>query len=388
MRRRAAALLLALLALTVLVPASVSADETIYFTAVNETVLELSDSTMPFWSGGYLYVASTIFSGKELGVYYSRNNAKKTVVLYTRYASLAADMNTRTLFDGSGNQCTPAPIERNGVIFLPLSTVAQFFGLTYSSTKITITTGGNVVHGYLIRVKSSGVVLSDASFTDAAATQLISRYQMYDGAKTGTAPPATEEENPPGSQETPPTTGESAVSGEKIYLCLAVRDMADAAAWLDALDKYGMQATFYFPPEKLEGEGDLLRRMAATGQGIGFLTPAEGDGWTAKLEKANRTLMTAAGVKTRLILPVGATSSWLQAAKEAGWCPLQVNISHSARGMNTASAAAALLKRAEARKRGTVIWLDSNVTAAALRAFLAAAQSGEDRCLAVTETVS
>ena len=46
MKRKAAALLLTLLVLIPLIPASVSADETIYFTAVNETVLELSDATM------------------------------------------------------------------------------------------------------------------------------------------------------------------------------------------------------------------------------------------------------------------------------------------------------------------------------------------------------
>ena len=41
-----------------------------YFTAVNKSVLELSDATMPFWSDGYLYVPSTIFTGVsgDLGV--------------------------------------------------------------------------------------------------------------------------------------------------------------------------------------------------------------------------------------------------------------------------------------------------------------------------------
>jgi len=103
-KRKAAALLLTLLVLMPLIPASVSADETIYYTAVNETVLELSDASMPFWSGGYLYVPSSIFSGKELGVYYSRNAAKRTVVLYNRNSSLIFNMDTKTLTDGSGNE--------------------------------------------------------------------------------------------------------------------------------------------------------------------------------------------------------------------------------------------------------------------------------------------
>ena len=63
MRRKLAALLLCLLLVFQLSPVPSGAAETVYFTAVNKNVLTLSDDTMPFWSGGYLYVPSTIFTG-------------------------------------------------------------------------------------------------------------------------------------------------------------------------------------------------------------------------------------------------------------------------------------------------------------------------------------
>jgi len=386
-KRKAAALLLTLLVLMPLIPASVSADETIYYTAVNETVLELSDASMPFWSGGYLYVPSSIFSGKELGVYYSRNAAKRTVVLYNRNSSLIFNMDTKTLTDGSGNEYYPGPIEKNGVSFIPISIVAQFFGLTYTSTKITITTASKTVHGFLIRVKSGGAVLSDSAFTDAAATQLISRYELYSSQKETATTPT--DESPVTPDDTTPVTEEPDTGREKLYLCFAVRDTDAVKSLLDGLDKAGMQATFYFPLEKLKSSGDLLRRMAATGQGIGFLTAVDPDGqWLEDLKEANSVLAQATGEKTRLILPVSASSSQLQAAKDAGWCALRANLNRSAKGLTTASAAAALLKKAEARKRDTVIWLDANVTAGGLKAFLTGATAAEDRCLAVTETVT
>ena len=35
----------------------------ICFVAAGESILPLSDSTMPFWHNGYLYIASSIFTG-------------------------------------------------------------------------------------------------------------------------------------------------------------------------------------------------------------------------------------------------------------------------------------------------------------------------------------
>ena len=385
-KRKAAALLLTLLVLIPLIPASVSADETVYFTAVNETVLELSDSTMPFWSSGYLYVPGSIFSGKELGVYYSRNTAKRIVVLYNRNSSLIFNMNTKTMADGGGNEYYPGPIEKNGVVFVPISIVAQFFGLTYTSTKITITTTSKTVHAFLIRVKSGSVILSDSAFTDAAATQLISRYELYSGQKENTTMPT---DQVPDTPDTTPVTEEPDTGREKLYLCFAVRDTDTVESLLDVLDKAEMQATFYFPTEKLKSSGDLLRRMAATGQGIGLLTAVDANGqWLKDLKEANSVLAQATGEKTRLILPVDASSTQLQDAEDAGWCALRTDLNRSARGLTTASTAAALLKKAEARKHDTVIWLDGNVTAAGLKTFLNEVKADENRCLAVTETVN
>ena len=75
-RKLLAALACAALLIQLSVPAGAAG--TVYFTAVNMNVLELSDATMPFWSDGYLYVPGSVFSGysKDLGVSYSYNAAK------------------------------------------------------------------------------------------------------------------------------------------------------------------------------------------------------------------------------------------------------------------------------------------------------------------------
>ena len=52
--KRLLCLLLTVLMLCSLVPETTFADTTVYFTAVNDQLLSLSDDTMPFWSGGRL----------------------------------------------------------------------------------------------------------------------------------------------------------------------------------------------------------------------------------------------------------------------------------------------------------------------------------------------
>ena len=55
MKKRLCAALLAL-AMALSLCCAAIAEEQIYFTAVDERVLDLNDETMPFWFGGYLYV--------------------------------------------------------------------------------------------------------------------------------------------------------------------------------------------------------------------------------------------------------------------------------------------------------------------------------------------
>ena len=81
--KRFLCLLLATLLLFTLAPAKTEAETTVYFTAVNDQLLpDLSDGTMPFWSGGRLYVPYTAIAGTDLGLFYSRSRDKSTAVVY------------------------------------------------------------------------------------------------------------------------------------------------------------------------------------------------------------------------------------------------------------------------------------------------------------------
>lgn len=338
MRQKLAALLLCLLLVFQLSPVPSGAAETVYFTAVNKNVLTLSDDTMPFWSGGYLYVPSTIFTGvgRDLGVSYYPNIARQTVLLYvdkTVYSSLVFDLNKDYAIDNEGNLYFQKPIQRGGVIFLPISLIARCFGLLYSTVEVD--------RGYLVWVRNPDMDMEERYFADAAKSRMDYEYNQYlrnQSAEEDIAP-----------EETEPST----VTGQRIYLCVEAADPERVKSLLDILDRYDAHAAFYCTEAFLREGGDLLRRMTATGQAIGLAVDAAADRpVTEQLETGNRLLSQAASVKTRLAWIENAGEESVSAAEAAGFCPLDPDLDRAAYPLSSTGAADTLLQRDQPGRRG------------------------------------
>lgn len=375
MRRKLAALLLCLLLVFQMSAVPSEAAGTVYFTAVNKNVLSLSDATMPFWSGGYLYVPSTIFTGvgRDLGVSYYPNIAKQTVLLYvddTIYSSLVFDLNKDYAIDNEGNMYFQKPIQRGGVIFLPISLIARCFGLLYSTVEVD--------RGYLVWVRNPDMDMEERYFADAARSRMDYEYSQYLRNQGAAAEETVPEQSEP-----------SVVTGQRIYLSMEAAESVAVSSLLDTLDRYDAQAAFYCTAGFLEEAGDLLRRMSAAGQAIGLIADAADDRpVTEQLEAGNRLLSQAASVKTRLAWIRNATAEAVAEAEAAGFCCLTPDLDRSAYPLSSTGAADTLFQRVTSRSGAVTVWLGDGANAAGLGSFLSAAEAADDRCLAMTETVS
>ena len=131
MKKRGAALLFCLL-LVLQLAVPVRAAGSVYFVAAEASVLPLTDATMPFWSGGYLYVPASVFTGFDISII--NNTAKKMTVLEKDRRALLFDWEKGTAQDGGGQVLTPGLIQSCGSMFVPTSIVSDFFGLQFPVT--------------------------------------------------------------------------------------------------------------------------------------------------------------------------------------------------------------------------------------------------------------
>lgn len=378
MKRRAAVVLLAVLMALGLSTLSAAAGRSVYFLAVNDTVLPLSDETMPFWENGYLYIPSTIFAGdvyKELEIGYIPNQSRQLLVLYTAGKSLHFPLGESYAQDTSGNAYYPGAVERNGIAFVPAALVAEFFDLSYSVTSVT---GSGAVssedRGWLVWLRQGSYNLTAAQFADAAVPQMRARYDQYVKSKE------TQSEEVP----TVPEETEESFPGKSVYLCLEASDGAQVEAVLDVLDAQGARAAFYCTEEFLNEEGGLLRRMAATGQTIGIL--ADGEDPLEQVRRGNEALYAATCGKTRMVYC--KDESGRSTLEQAGYCCLAPDLDRASYGLTGAGAAQTLYQRLNTRRNDTSVWLGGNVTAAGLQSLIQQAENSGDRCRALTETAA
>ena len=339
--KRFLCLLLVLLMAFSLTPSETRAETTVYFTAVNDQLLpDLSDETMPFWSGGRLYVPSTVITGTDLGLFYSRSRDKSTAVVYRQGSALTFNFAAGTVADQNDRQYSGPAIVRSDVVFLPLDLLTQFFSLDYSYTRVT--------YGYLVRVKSDTVVLSDAKFIDAAAMSMEQRYNEY--MKTHS------ESNDPGN------TPDQNTDGDRDLVCLALRvtDEESANALLDTLASNNATATFLFSEEQLSSLGDLLRRVVISGNAAALRIDASGGSsrTVSAIERANNALWAACNEKARLVALYGASDKTLRAVRAAGYCPIDFDLDYSG-GLPTAAQAASSIAR-QARSGGCIAYLGAD----------------------------
>lgn len=343
----AAALCLVLVA-ALLLSVTHSRAATIYFTAANDTLLELSDSTMPFWSESLLYVPANVFGSGGLDVSVSYNSAKKTLILRQAQYRLICNLSSGMTVDSNGNTHDFVAVERYGTVFLPINDVCRLLGFSCVTRTVE---GGN-----LVRIRNNSASLSDNAFLSAAAPMIASRYAEYKAAHTQDSPPSTESE------------AEDTI--RHLYISLTVRSASMMESWMAMFAETPHRATFFLTEDFLRDNAgnrtDLVRRALAEGHTLGLSSDTV-NRFAAldELETGNRTLAEIACVKTRL------AAVQRQATKEvtaAGYCTVGFDRSVTSTTELSAAEIAQLLSSLGPDAR---LDLGDSLSADSLRDFLA-----------------
>lgn len=356
--KRSAALVLVLTMLVTLLNTAQAAGN-IYLTAVNENLLELTSDTMPTWSNGVLYVPYTVFDGSytgiNLGISSSYSRDEGTVTLYTLQQMVVFDLNRGTCYNPLTEQTLSGKaILRNGRPYVPVAAVCSYFGLSYSVIDID--------EGYIVRIKSSGVVLSDYSFVDSAQNSIRNRIRDYNQANQsqptpGVLPPTYNPEEP----DTDITVPDDPVDADVIptYLAFSCEDSQGLSEILDTLDSRNQRAIFFFDAQGLEREDDLIFRILGSGYSIGLIAQGRSTSATNRLlEEANQTLSQVAYTRTSVVLVPESQREELEAE---GWiCWNETASAVPTQGVGTNTYANQVLKRISGNHARVYLTLDAS----------------------------
>lgn len=364
-RRGVALLCAALLALLLAFPAAHAARDSFLFLGLNDKLaLPLSTQTMPIYSGGVYYVAYNQFEYNTTKVDLSISIAaqKNSVSVYTKQQMLTFDLASGTCRDKNGDtlDLTPA-IMRGGVIYLPVGTVCSYFSdvLSYSTL--------STEYGTVIRIKSPYAVLDDESFRSGAeAGSLGPAVAAYLKAQepTPTATPVPT----PGVSPTPTPSPSASPGvdrqGVPVYLSFRCEDGGDSASILDALDRAGLSAAFFFRPDALYANDAVIRRMVGAGHVVGLLVPgADAEDALAALETGQAALELIAHTRTRTALLEDSAPPAAEQVMAEGWSLWRSDLTLSSSG-TYASAAQSLLRAAESLPDRVRLELDCSTRSA------------------------
>lgn len=251
MPKKIAAILLAVILLIALIPASVFADD-ITFIAVNDTLLELT--SMPAFVGAKIYVPARVF--ENFGIYSSYFSSDSTAMIYTGAKQLIFEMTSGNTYDQDGNYFSEQAVLRNGQVYLPVGFICSQFGLSYSYIPGT-------GHGNIVRIVNGSAVLSDERFIYAASVLMDNNYNAY----MGVTPAPEDGKQQPAAPEIEPDRSDTDV-------LLSFSGMP-SGEFLDLLKRHSAQACFFLTADEILASPDLTRRIAGSGCRIGVLCTAD-----------------------------------------------------------------------------------------------------------------
>ena len=305
-------LLSVVLCFTIFQPQPVRAAD-IYFTSINDNLLPLTADSMPLWSNGLLYVPYNVFdrnsTGLNIDVNSSYSRTENMVRVYNLKRMLTFNITTGECWDEfSGKEYYGRAILRNGKPYVSVRTVCEMFGLTYSYLTIE--------QGYLVRIKSDSVVLSDARFVDAAQNLINRRLQEYKQSIAPSQPPVV-----PEVEKTQPNQQEQTTHPKvDTYLAFACEDTAGMKKMLNALQGKSDLAVFFMTPELLRQEGDLVRRLLGEGHSVGVWAKGENKEQVfEQVRQGNSALEEHAFTRTTLVLASDEVHSALKSSGLICW---------------------------------------------------------------------
>ena len=296
MKKRIPAVLIALCLVAAFMPTVSRAAVTPYFMAINDTLLPFNDSTMPFVSGGEIFVPDKIFEGVNL--FSIGSDSLEFVRLYGGTARYVDFYTARGVTEDQDGNVLPWPsAKRVGRRFyLPLRQVCDYFGFNYEINEVT----RDIIpeqQMYVVRIISSAL-LNGPTFVGINRNAIRTAYNEYYAP-----PPPTPSPTPTSRPPAPPQIVAPPPRYDSVTIHLSFFDISagSAGSILDLLDiqeESGYHSCFFVTGEDIAGDPGLIRRISGSGHMIGIWLR---EGTFAEYLETSVILFEAAKIRTVIV---------------------------------------------------------------------------------------
>jgi|GEM_PF-5685194 len=304
-RRRIAALTFVVLFLIACLPGSSFAKvANPIVTAAGDLVLPLRDSSMPFFSGGKLYVPVSVFTDR-FGLSVTSNKAENTFTVYNFDLTVVYDTASGMAYNSRQDVSIEQIVSRNGQNYVSGKFIAEQFGFRYSY---------NSAVPY-VRIYSR-YNLDDAAFDKQNLSDLSAMIDAYKAA------PDTSKPDDSGQKPADPpsvTVKEPAVKYTyTVYLIFDGGASSGMRSILQTLRNKRVKGSFFLQGDSILSEDAVVRQVLVDGHALGIspaLLPADADEALAVLADVNEKLLLTVFTKSPMVLasPEASLKNSLQA---------------------------------------------------------------------------
>ena len=264
------------------------AEGDLFFVAVNDT-FPVTLTSLPYTSGGVVYVPYTAFDARPRGVVSAYNATAQTFVLFTKDSRLVFDLATGETSDENQH--------------IPLIFCASHFGLKVSMLESQ--------DGYpVLRFTTGSEVYDDSLFIEKAENLIAYRVAQQSSASD----PADHPQAHPDTPAQDPADDPQEVIPATVYLAFQNVDFMQENAEL--LADYQLRGAFFLTAEEILAEPALVRDLYAQGHILGVTFEKGSTDCASAFGEANDALDEVLGLRTLLALvPEGTDASAVQ-----GYC--------------------------------------------------------------------
>lgn len=300
MKRKIALVLVCLLVFAVALPTLEARADSVWFTVINDTILDLGSGTMPTSVGGAVYVPYSVFTNSAFKLYVNYSSGNNLITFMNANTTLTFDVGIGIAYTQDQTIYKQAAAVRGGVTYVPVNFVCEIFGWSWSSLST----------GPCVRIRTTSSGLNDGLFESLYQERLEQKKNAYLGVNSQTPAPPTATAARPTPSGASASPSPSPTPEPTKYLTFTVQGaLGDSTMGiLDQLEGHNRRVLFFLDTENLENRDREALRLVDQGHTLGLLVnpPAsysqeDLDEFFQSLEEKNDALFRTTLQRARLL---------------------------------------------------------------------------------------